>query len=142
MTSSEVNPENQKMTLKYNFLVAVLVFAFLSCSEDTAGDCLRIESEQVIAVDAPETGKVNEQVQMQVSFNVRNGCGNFEKFAESGSDLSRTVEAIARYEGCVCAQYIKNITVNYTFTPQAPGDYEFKFVSGENETIMVNLSIL
>lgn len=129
------------MLLNFKILIGTFLLAFISCSEDDNRNCLGFETENVSTVDSPETGKVNEQVEMLVTFNARNGCGEFERFVESGNDFSRTIETIVRYEGCVCAEYIQTITTTYTFTPEAPGEYEFQFKSGENDYITVNLHI-
>lgn len=63
--------------------------------------------EEVTTVHAPETAQVNETVDIDVQFQVDNNCGDFNRFIEEGNEMERIIEVETIYEGCACAQVIK-----------------------------------
>ncbi|MDT0685085.1 hypothetical protein [Autumnicola psychrophila] len=122
-------------------LLFVFLITFVSCDEDDSRECIGHRTEFVSEVNAPETGKNDQPVEIEVIFFVNDGCGKFQKFIESGTEDSKTIEVQARYEGCICPEIYSEITAVYTFTPSEAGEYELKFKSGEIEFIKVNLAI-
>lgn len=126
-----------------------LLFIFLSflivtsCSNDDDGDCipLQVETDEVTSVDAPETAEVNETIEIEVQFTVRNSCGEFSRFIETGTPMNRNIVVEARYEGCACAQVIETITAIYEFTPTEAGEYLLNFRSGTNEFITAEITV-
>lgn len=119
------------------FLLAVLV----SCLDDDSEECIEYRPENVTEVNSPSTGKINESIEIEVKFAVYNGCGKFEKFIESGSEQSKTIEVQAKYEGCICTDNIPIITAIFEFTPSTIGEYELKFKSGETDYITANIAV-
>lgn len=127
--------------MKTKALLFFLLVSLISCSDDDSEECIGYRPENVKDVNAPYSGKVNEPLEIEVKFSVYNGCGNFEKFIESGREQSRVIEVQAKYEGCICTQDIPTIIAGYKFTPSTPGDYELKFKSGETDYITVNIAV-
>lgn len=123
-------------------LVSYFFLAFLiSCTDDDPEKCVGTRTENVSEVNAPASAEIKELILIEVQFQVTNGCGNFDRFLESGSERFKTIEVQAKYEGCICPQVFKTITAVYEFDPPSPGAYELKFRSGENEFITVNILI-
>lgn len=124
----------------------LLIFPFLlstSCSQkDDGEDCGRIETEYVTAVSAPDTAGVNETVNIDVEFSVDNSCGEFNRFIETGSETSRTIEVEAVYKGCACFLAIQPTNVTYEFRPEEAGEYELRFKSSEEEVISVSINVM
>jgi hypothetical protein len=119
------------------FILAILV----SCSDDDSEECIGYRPENVTEVNSPTSGRINESIEIEVKFPVYNGCGNFEKFIESGSEQSKIIEVQAKYEGCICTDNIPIITAIYEFIPSTIGEYELKFKSGESDYITVNIAV-
>ena len=125
-------------------IIGLLVTLFFSCDDnedDNNDDCLSYKTAYITSVEAPATGTVNEVVNIEVNFQVTNGCGNFEKFIETTNDNIKTIEVEAKYEGCICTTDIPIRTVTYQFLTQDSGNYELRFKSSDSEYIIVNLSI-
>lgn len=127
--------------MKAKLFLFSLILTLISCSDDDSEECIGYSRENVKEVNAPDSGKVNEPVEIEVKFAVYNGCGQFEKFIESGSEKSKVIEVQAKYEGCVCTQNIPIITSVYKFTPSTLGEYKLKFKSGETDYITVNITV-
>lgn len=128
--------------LKLSFiLIASIILS--SCSNDDDVNCHQgeVETEDVVTVDAPETAQVNETVDIEVFFDVRNSCGEFNRFIETGTSMEREIQVESRYEGCTCNQVIETITAIYEFTPEEVGEYTLDFRSGANEFITVDISV-
>lgn len=62
---------------KIILLLSTMVIGMLvSCSDDDKNeDCISTQTAFVTSVDAPETGTVNKALNVEVSFQVYNGCG-------------------------------------------------------------------
>lgn len=115
-------------------LLFVLSLVILSCSEDSDDtSCEKKETAFVTSVDAPVSGSVNETVAVEVEFQVHNGCGEFGKFIESGSDTNRTIVVEAEYTGCTCTQDLPIRSAIYEFIPDTSGEYLLEFLSGPEE---------
>lgn len=120
----------------------IIFLVVLSCDKKEEDEnCLEYKNSFVTNIDAPSNGIVNEDTIIEVFFPVINGCGNFNKFIEVENGNTTTIEVQAKYEGCICTQAIETRSIDYIFNTQTAGDYEFKFKSGENEFIIVNITI-
>lgn len=131
------------MTLKVLIFLVLIFSLTTSCShdDDKNNECVDYEIGYVTSVSAPNTGAINETVNIEVNFGVFNGCGGFGKFIETENGNSRTIEVEAKYEGCICTQDAPIRTTNYEFTASNAGEYELNFISSPTEFITVNLTI-
>ena len=121
-------------------LISIVIFGIVvSCNDDN--ECITNNIEYVTSINSPNTGTINETVNIEVNFKVRNGCGRFGKFIESENGNIRNIEVEAKYEGCICTQEVPIRTVNYEFKTTNSGNYELKFKSSPTEFITVNLTI-
>lgn len=108
------------------------IVLFISCSDDDENCLDHEEVALVTAVDAPLTATLNDPVAVDISFQVRNSCGEFAGFREDISGTTRTIEVIASYEGCACAEGIVALPATYTFTPERTGQHLIRIGSGES----------
>ena len=115
----------------------------MSCNDDNKeeDECITNKIEYVTSVNSPNTGTINDTVNIEVNFGVFNGCGGFGKFIESENGNIRNIKVEAKYEGCICTQDAPIRTVNYEFKTANSGNYELKFKSSPTEFIIVNLTI-
>jgi len=129
--------------MKIKFIL-ILIFLFLisiSCSEKENDECIDNSIALITSVNAPSVGVVNEIINIEVDFQVNNGCGNFARFIESGNINVKTIEVEAEYIGCVCTHDLPIRHVNYKFTPTIVGNYQLIFKSSETNFIVINISI-
>lgn len=115
----------------------------MSCNDDNneEDECITNKIEYVTSINSPNTGTINDTVNIEVNFRVSDGCGGFGKFIESENGNIRNIEVEAKYEGCICTQAFESKTVNYEFKSTNSGNYELKFKSSPTEFITVNLTI-
>ncbi len=124
--------------------ISMMIFGLsISCNNDDDKDeeCISNQTEYITSVVSPNTGNVNQIMNIEVKFGVINGCGGLGKFIETNNGNTRTIEVEAKYEGCICTDDMPIRTVNYEFIPTNSGDYELKFKSSPTEFITVNLTI-
>ena len=127
-----------------NFFILIFISSLLiSCDkdDDKNKECIEYEIGNVTTINAPTTGTVNETINIEVNFQVFNGCGRFGKFIETENENVKTIEVEAKYEGCICTQDIPIRTTNYEFTASNAGEYVLNFKSSPTEFITVNLII-
>lgn len=125
-------------------LISIVIFGIvMSCNDDNneEDECITNKIEYVTSINSPNTGTINDTVNIEVNFRVFNGCGRFGKFIESENGNIRNIEVEAKYEGCICTQEVPIRTVNYEFKTTNSGNYELKFKSSPSEFITVNLTI-
>ncbi|WP_338356891.1 hypothetical protein [Yeosuana marina] len=125
-------------------LISIMIFGLLaSCNDDDKEDeCISNKTEYVTSVNSPTTGVVNETINIEVDFQVHNGCGQFGKFIETQNNNNvKNIEIEAKYEGCICTDNLPIRTVIYKFIPNNTGNYKLNFKSSPTEFITVNITI-
>jgi len=127
--------------MKPKLIISLLLFVVFSCSKEQENNCVENKIEYVSSINSPSTGTVYENINIEVSFGVNNGCGNFGKFIETQNGNTKTIEVEARYEGCVCTMDAPTRKTNYVFKTQTSGNYILKFKSSSTEFITANLTI-
>ena len=126
------------------FTTYTLIFFGLtiSCNNDENGnECVESKTEYITSVNSPTTGMVNETINIEVDFQVHNGCGQFGKFIETQNSNVINIEIEAKYEGCICTDNLPIRTAIYKFIPNKAGNYKLNFKSNPTEFITVNLNI-
>lgn len=120
-----------------------LLLSLMSCDNDNDNnnECIENYIAYVTSVNSPNSGTVDESINIEVKFGVSNGCGGFGKFIETENGNTRTIEVEAKYVGCICTQNAPIITTNYKFIANNTGNYELNFKSSPTEYITVNLII-
>ncbi len=102
---------------------------FISCKESETEDmCTNTEIGGFISVSGQTTGQINQTINLEVKFQVGNGCGQFNRFIETDFvNNEKTIEVESIYKGCVCTEDAPVRTVNYEFTPTESGVYKLNF---------------
>ena len=129
--------------IKFKLAVVILfITTLIGCSINNGEDyCFYQELSPAVAVNGPETATVNQPVVFDVTFQVSNGCGEFNRFNET-NEFPKEIIALADYEGCVCTQEAKFIIEKYTFTAVAAGNYELRFLtSNQAEPIIKVITV-
>ena len=123
-----------------SFVLSILLLA--GC-EKAASDtpCLSFSNAPVLNVDGPNTGLVNQVINLTVSFGCYNGCGNFGNFENTTKNDTTFIRVIAKYQGCFCQQYAPILQTIYKFKASQPGTYYIKFWQAENNFITQTLSV-
>jgi hypothetical protein len=123
-------------------LILIIAMMSLFGCDDDDDNCI---SDMVVAVDTIEavtdTGVVNTPVNITVNFTVNNGCGAFNRFIENRAGNVITIDVEARFTGCICTMALKELSANYSFVANTPGDYELRFSTENNQFIPLMLSI-
>ena len=111
--------------LRICFAITVLL---IGCGKKNKNpDCGKFEQVPVLEVDAPASGRINEDIPVVVNFVVFNGCGQFGRFEESVEKNLININLIAKYSGCICTDDIPGRTTTYHFKTSRPGRYILKF---------------
>ena len=121
------------------------LFLLLSCNNDddsSDDNCITFQRAFISEVNAPTTGTLNQPIDIEVIFQVNDGCGGFNKIIETDNGNSKIIEVDAKYEGCFCTLAIETITHDYTFTPTNTGVYLLEFKSPNAEFITVEIEII
>lgn len=129
------------MKTKLTLLLSILLLLIMSCSKEPDNTCVENRIAYVTSINSPSNGFVNQNITIEVSFGVNNGCGNFGKFIETQNGNTKTIEVEARYEGCVCTLDAPIRKTNYVYKTQNSGNYILKFKSSSKEFITANLTI-
>ncbi|MDC9721210.1 MAG: hypothetical protein PSN34_00370 [Urechidicola sp.] len=129
------------MKTKFILILSFLFLILISCSEKENEECIDNSIALITSVNAPSVGVVNEIINIEVKFQVRNGCGKFGRFIETGNINVKTIEVEAEYIGCFCTHDLPTRHVNYEFIPTSVGNYELIFKSSETNSIVINISI-
>jgi hypothetical protein len=119
--------ENLIMKLKVLILLAVVS----GCSKKTTttdDNCTKYADAYVSGIE-----RVGDNI--NVSFPVNSGCGQFNKFVQKSEGNTLTIKVQAVYKGCICTMDIPTRTTTYSFKEKAAGTYYLKFLSGENQYI-------
>jgi hypothetical protein len=119
---------------------SVLVFAnCIKPIEDK--NCVSFEKAGVVKVDGPNTGLVNQDLALNVSFGCLSGCGQFGYFEQSENGDTTLLRVNAKYEGCICTMDAPIRITEYKFRKTRPGTYYLKFWANNGylvDTVTIN----
>jgi len=120
--------------MKYlKFLALFIGMTTLSgCLSDDENYCSQILQPYVTQVTGPNSALTGEEITLNVSFGITEGCSTFVAFYDNDVN-PRNVAPAVKYEGCNCTGNLITTTEGYIFSEDEPGEYELKFVNGVNE---------
>lgn len=127
-----------------HFTLALLAsLLFFACNnDDDNSKCKETETAYIFEVDAPETAKVNETVQLKAKITLVSSCGSFKQFVTSGDGKELTISAEAIYDTCsTCLYYMPSPIEDYSFTPTTTGEYILRFRSGQDEYLKIYILV-
>jgi hypothetical protein len=118
----------KKLSVLFSFAI---VFSFLMSSCDEA--CISGALAAISETSMPDTSNVNERVNIDVTYQLINGCGRFEDFdiTNGANDKELLVKVDAIYDGCICTEAIVTETKTLDYTPSEAGTYIFNFYDSE-----------
>ena len=128
---------------QFSILGLCLIFIGISCSEDNDDNinCNNTQIAHINEVDAPEMANSGETIQIDVTYSMKNTCGNFSRFIESSGEQGLVIAVEANYTGCRCGQAIITDIQVYEFTPQNSGIYQLNFQQSVDEFITVTIEV-
>lgn len=118
--------------------IILIIFAFFSIVLSSCGkthkanNCISFTKAPVINVEGQNTGLVNQNIPLTISFNIINGCGQFVNLEQTSNGNTNTISVITKYEGCICTQVFITTQTIYNFIATQPGIYYIKFLQAEN----------
>ena len=117
-------------------LVLVAASTFTSCSEDDNKTApMIIKKSLVTAVAGPETGDLNQELTLNVTFAVENNCGSFNKYIETTEGTNKIIEVESKYEGTNCGTAPTTKSTTYKFKSATAGTYSLKFKKTATEFV-------
>ena len=109
------------------FFMLTILLTLNACKLDASGDCYFEAPAYPTAVDGPSTGTLNQPINLNMTFQLANGCGSYLR-TETYTDADTTEVIIrARYQGCVCTQQLITTQQTYTYTPSRTGAHYFRY---------------
>lgn len=127
----------KKFKLHAVALLVVVSSVFASCSsDDNNGEPALVTKESLVtAVTGPETGDLNQELTLNVTFAVKNNCGTFSKFIETTQGTTKSIEVEAVYTGSNCGFTPTTKNTTYKFKSATAGTYSLKFKKTATEFI-------
>lgn len=127
----------KKFKLHAVALVVLVSSAFASCSnDDNNGTPALVKKKSLVtAVTGPETGDLNQELTLNVTFAVENNCGAFSKFIETTEGTTKNIEVESVYTGNNCGTTPTTKSTTYKFKSATAGTYSLKFKKTTTEFI-------
>ena len=129
------------MNKRIRNLFPILLLMFISCRTENETDCTYFISEVVPQVSMPDSGLINQPINIDVHYNANNGCGHFNNFNVTSLNDTVIISPIVKYEGCVCTMIFQNLQNTYVYTASNPGYVYFKFPSTDAHYLMDSIYI-
>lgn len=113
--------------MKKYFIIGFLVGGFLTSCIDDEKPCTEERDTAAIVTQFPDSLKVGDHYDVEISYILENSCGNFDRFEVSQMGSEIIVRMITKYEGCNCDLTFTEANTTYDITADFPGIYEYKF---------------
>lgn len=118
------------------------VVGLLSCGKSNDNACsISYSNAPVTNIQGPNSGLVNQDLDLSVLFTCFNSCGRFGRIEENSNADTTTIKVIARYEGCSCLDVLSGGQAIYKFRATRAGTYYLKFWQGENSYLTDTITI-
>jgi hypothetical protein len=127
-----------KLTISLYFLSSIILF---SCSKNNDNKCLSYTNAPVTKVEGANSGLVNQQLSLKISFTCFNGCGQFGRIEQASNADTTTINIIAKSEGCVCTDVLLTKQTIYNFKATQAGIYYLKFWQTEKNYLIDTITI-
>lgn len=115
-------------------LIGLTLILNHSCKKKTT-ECVSYEQTAVSLIQGPETGQINQEIQLTVISSGYNGCAQSGKFQEDIDESIRTIKLLLRYEGCYCTQAFIEVATLYTFKTSQQGVYTLRFLGADDQYV-------
>jgi len=125
----------KKLALRTLAIVLFISTSLVSCNNDDGGETIILKTSYLTSVEGPVTGALNQDITLNVKYTAENGCGAFNKFVETQSGTTKTIQVQVKYVGDNCGSTPTEVTSPYTFNVNQPGTYTFKFKRNASQFI-------
>lgn len=122
--------------MKSQIIFASMILAVLwisSCKDPLETECDIEAPAPALEINVPDTLSLNSTIPMKVQ--ISNGCGNFLRLKTERDLNVLFVYPIARYQGCICTQAIKEQQVNATLTFPQTGNFTLQILTTQGDFI-------
>lgn len=122
--------------MKILFIFTLITLAIglnYSCKDPLTTECDIETPAPALDITIPDTLSLSSTIPMKVQ--ISNGCGSFLKLKTERNLNVIFVYPIARYQGCICTQGIKEQLVNATLTFPQTGSFTLQVLSTEGNFI-------
>lgn len=129
----------KSFSLKSILVVLFLSIALISCSndDDNSTPSPVTKSALVTVITGPETGKINEELSLDVTFIAENACGQFDRISEVMINKVKGLQVEVKYPSEVCTQQVPEPKKTvYKFKSAEKGTFEIKFKKSETEFLI------
>jgi hypothetical protein len=117
----------------FNACVLVTIGFIVSCKDPLATECDIESPAPVLEINIPDTLTLTSTLPMKVQ--ISNGCGNYSKLKTERDVNVLYIYPIARYQGCICTQEIKELVVNPSLTFPQTGNFTLQVFSAQGNFI-------
>ncbi len=124
----------KNLKLKVVALVLFVSAGFVSCDNDDE-PVVQTKTAFVTAVTGATTAAVNQEISLEVTYSVENNCGVFNKFIETTTENTKTIEVQTKYEGSNCGTTVATKKTSYKFKSTVAGTFILKFKKSATEFV-------
>ena len=119
------------------FLIIFSSYFVFGCSKTRDGNnCINYSDLPVTNVAGPNSGLVNQDIAVTLTFGISNGCGEFDHLEKNVMGNTTSINVAGKYTGCTCTLVYKEEQTVYNFKATSAGTYYLKFFKENNSAIM------
>ena len=118
------------MNLKTCWMFGLFISFMMACKPN---NCIYYQTAMVNEIVAPDSGKVNSQIPVNIYFPIHDGCGTVNSYSVVKSANLFTFNGVIKYEGCECVQNAYKVYAPFNFIPKDTGFYLFKFYTNSTK---------
>lgn len=129
--------------MRYMILAAAILFMAACKKNKDKPKEYTYSIAPVLVTDGINATSLGHPLNLQVHFQVNNGCGQLDKFIITEKNADTTlVQVRAKYEkGRLCTDNLPVLNTTYTFVPKKMGTHYLKF-QGKNDQYLVDTIIV
>ncbi len=121
-----------------------LVFCLTGCAKhiEQNDQCLSESVDPVIKAEGPDSARVNETIDLFITYRCYNGCGFFKTFEEAKNENTTVINLISSYNDCtICTQDLPLRQTIYKFKSLEKGIHILKFFKIE-QTYLIDTIVV
>ncbi len=129
---------------KILFILAGIILSvvfFSKCRKKEDDACVFYSNAYVSKVSGANTTLVNQQIDLTVTYNLTNGCGQLTGLDETSYNNSRTINLQAKYVGCFCTDNILSGQTVYKFKATQVGVYYLNFTRPDKTNLIDTITV-
>ena len=126
-------------------LFAMLSVALVSCDDEpeVAENCVNYKRSKISEVVLEDTTvNVNEDLPIELTYELVNSCGNFYDFEVNRDVNNYVIKVKSKYEGCTCNEMISSKNTTYYFRSTQTGVYTLHFSVSNDQYITKTVTVI